>query len=87
MTTDIHRQLPDPSSSDELRPRSRRTVLRRSLLGITAVGLASVLAACGDDDEGGEDEVETIESEGEDVVDEVEDEADEVVDEVEDEGD
>jgi hypothetical protein len=69
---------------DEVSPvQSRRTLLRRSLLGITGVGLAALLAACGDEDDdedNGENEVETIESEGEDVVDEVEEEVDEEID-------
>ena len=78
-------QTPDHELDDATSVQSRRTLLRRSLLGITGIGLASLLAACGDedDDEDGENEVETIESEGEDVVDKVEEEVDDAVDEEE----
>jgi hypothetical protein len=34
----------------------RRTLLRRSLLGLTAAGLAPLLAACGGDDDEPDDE-------------------------------
>ena len=44
---------------------SRRTILRRSAFGLTGIGLATLLTACGDD-EGEEDEVldEEVEEEG-----------------------
>lgn len=35
---------------------SRRTVLRRSALGLTGIGFATLLSACGDDDEEEEEE-------------------------------
>lgn len=49
-----HQQL-DPEANEDMSPMSRRTVLRRSMLGITGLGLASLLAACGEDDEDLED--------------------------------
>lgn len=42
---------------------SRRAVMCRSVLGIAAVGLASLLAACGDDEEEPVEEVEEVEEE------------------------
>lgn len=37
-------------------PAPRRAFLRRSLLGLTAIGLAPLLAACGGDDDESDDE-------------------------------
>lgn len=42
----------DPDDSSQL----RRALTRRSLLGITAIGTATLLAACGGDDEESDDE-------------------------------
>ena len=62
--------------ADEAPMMSRRTVLRRSFLGVTGIGLTSMLSACGwwedeeddaDDDEGvvdGDDEVIGDDEEG-----------------------
>lgn len=44
-------QRPDLETDEDTRLISRRGLLRRSALGITGVGLASLLVACGDDDE------------------------------------
>lgn len=44
-------QHPDIETDEDMQLRSRRTVLRRSALGIAGVGLASLLAACGGDEE------------------------------------
>ncbi len=50
-----HHQLPLGSEEDTT-PLPRRTFLRRSLLGLTAVGLAPLLAACGGDEDESDDE-------------------------------
>jgi hypothetical protein len=50
MTFDQHQHL-DLETGEDARLVSRRTVLRRSVLGIAGVGMAALLAACGGDDE------------------------------------
>ena len=67
MTADQHQQPLDLETGDDSRLLSRRSILRRSVLGITGVGLASLLAACGDDEE---DEVPVVEEDEEGIVEE-----------------
>lgn len=62
MRSNHHDHLPetdleqDAPSEDERDLISRRTMLRRSMLGVTGIGLASLLAACGDEDD--EDDID-----------------------------
>lgn len=55
MTAD-HHFIPAPAPDQSIVPATRRAFLRRSLLGLTAIGLAPLLAACGGDDDEPEDE-------------------------------
>ena len=57
----LHNHDRHVDADEETSLMSRRTILRRSAFGITGIGLATLLTACGDD-EGEEDEV--IEEEG-----------------------
>ena len=45
----------DPETNEEMRPLTRRTLLRRSAIGFTAAALAPLLAACGADGDEAED--------------------------------
>ena len=91
MTTDQQQQSLDLKTDDDRRLLSRRSLLRRSVLGITGVGLASLLAACGDDEEEaaegvveeGEEGVEGAAEEGGEIVEEGEEEVEGVVEEEE----
>lgn len=56
MVPSLQHQHPDPETDEDTRLMSRRTILRRSLLGITGAGLASLLVACGGDEEDVEDD-------------------------------
>lgn len=56
MIPSVQHQHPDPETDEDTRLMSRRTILRRSLLGITGAGLASLLVACGGDEEDAEDD-------------------------------
>lgn len=93
MTENQQQQPLDLETDDDKHLMSRRSVLRRSVFGITGIGVASLLAACGGDEEEevegaveeGEEEVEGAVEEGEEVVEEGEEEVEEVVEE--DEGD
>ena len=51
MTANQQQQPLDLETGDDMRRLSRRSILRRSVLGITGVGLVSLLAACGGDEE------------------------------------
>lgn len=55
MTADHHPPL-SPAPDQSIVPASRRAFLRRSLLGLTAIGLTPLLAACGGDDDEPDDE-------------------------------
>jgi hypothetical protein len=84
MTMHQHQNALDRETDDVMTGLSRRTLLRRSFLGITAVGSVSLLTACRSDEEAEKDVdeevdegVQTVESGGEEVVDEVEEEVDE----------
>ena len=78
MTTDQHQQPLDLETDDDMRLLSRRSILRRSVLGITGIGVASLLAACGGDEE---EEVEGVVEEGEEGVEGVVEEGEEVLEE------
>ena len=73
MTANQQQQPLDLETGDDMRRLSRRSILRRSVLGITGVGLVSLLAACGGDEEEEEEEgVVEGEEEEEGVVEEEE---------------
>ena len=55
MTADHHQPLL-PAPDDVVATTPRRAFLRRSLLGLTAIGLAPLLAACGGGDDDADDE-------------------------------
>ena len=55
----------DLETDDDRRLLSRRSILRRSVFGITGIGVASLLAACGGDEE---DEVPVVEDEDEEGI-------------------
>jgi hypothetical protein len=54
----LHRQHQhlDSEPDEDVSVMSRRAILRRSLLGITGAGLASLLVACGGEEEDSEDD-------------------------------
>ena len=62
MISDQQQQHLALETDEDMRLLSRRSVLRRSVLGITGVGLVSLLAACGG---GGDEEDEEEEEEEE----------------------
>lgn len=55
MISNRHQQLSSPQQDEDTTLLPRRAFLRRSLLGITALGLAPLLAGCGEDDDDSED--------------------------------
>jgi hypothetical protein len=69
MTAD-QQQFLGPETDDDRSLLSRRSILRRSVLGITGIGMASLLAACGGDEE---EEAEGAVEEGKEEVEEEED--------------
>jgi hypothetical protein len=84
MTTHRRQGAPDRETDSELRLLSRRTLLRRSALGVAGLGGVAILTACRGDEEAEKDVdedvdegVQTVESGGEEVIDEVEEEVDE----------